>query len=68
MEKVCGAFEIIAKVILGKFQELRITEPKEDTMMDHGVLHVCDHCKKDPVSHCIHFKNPSEIYLNDKKK
>ena len=35
MEKVYGAFEIIAEVILGKFQELRITEPKEDTVTDH---------------------------------
>ena len=35
MEKVHGAFEIIAKGILGKFQELRITEPKEDTMTNH---------------------------------
>ena len=60
---------MIAKIILGKFQELGITEPKEDTMTDHlfKVLQFVITVKKNPVSHCIHFKNPSEIYLNDKK-
>ena len=51
MEKVYGAFEIIAKVKLGKFQELRVTEPKR-RHHDRPSLHsstVCDHCKKDPV-------------------
>lgn len=35
MEKVCVAFETIAKVNLAKDQELEITEPKEETVKGH---------------------------------
>lgn len=68
MEKVYGAFETIAKVKSGKFQEMRITESKEDTVTDHlfkALWFVIIVKKIWPVF--ISTLKKSEIYLNYNK-